>query len=108
MIEAGAEKSRACGLVENIGRSGTRSEVCTLGELMEKKVNMFTTVFIGNSQSEILEIKKNRVSEKDSDNCPGEKLKIDSERKSENILERDSAGDLESKKYLVTKRGYKI
>ncbi len=55
MIEAGASTGRACGYVENIGRDGTRAEVCTLGELMNRKVDMFTTVFIGNSQSEIFE-----------------------------------------------------
>lgn len=52
-MEAGADKKRACGFVENIGRDGTRSETCTLGEIMNKKADMFTTVFIGNSQSEI-------------------------------------------------------
>ncbi len=49
-----AEPSRACGYVENIGREGTKTEVCSLIELREKPVNMFTTVFIGNSQSVIL------------------------------------------------------
>lgn len=48
-----AEETRACGYVENIGREGTRSEVCSLRELRDRQVNMFTTVFIGNSQSEI-------------------------------------------------------
>lgn len=170
MIEAGAKKERACGLVENIGRSGTRAEVCTLGELMEKKVNMFTTVFIGNSQSEILEIKKNKIFDKktelDFDNASENFLETDSrknfendseknfeknmkgdlenipenssrkisernlENVSENFLKADSESekklngisnqkskigsgfcseqDSESKKYLVTKRGYKI
>ena len=46
-----AEGERACGYVENIGREGTRVTVCTLKELRERQVNMFTTVFIGNSQS---------------------------------------------------------
>lgn len=46
-----AEGDRACGYVENIGREGTRVTVCTLKELRERQVNMFTTVFIGNSQS---------------------------------------------------------
>lgn len=55
MNEAGASLERKCGYVQNIGRKGIVSEVCTLGELMEKEVDMFTTVFIGNSQSEILE-----------------------------------------------------
>lgn len=46
-------EERACGYVENIGREGTRTTVCTLGELRDKKVNMFTTVFIGNSTTRI-------------------------------------------------------
>lgn len=49
MLNSGADKNRACGYVENIGRSQTKSKVCTLNELMEEQVNMFTTVFIGNS-----------------------------------------------------------
>ena len=53
MIEGGADLKRACGYVENIGRVGTKSVVCTLDELKDAKVNMFTTVFVGNSQSEI-------------------------------------------------------
>ncbi len=53
MLEAGADKGRACGYVENIGREGTKAFVGTLEELRTKSVNMFTTVFIGNSESYI-------------------------------------------------------
>lgn len=53
MIKAGASKKRVCGFVENIGREGEKAETCTLDELMNKKVDMFTTILIGNSQSEI-------------------------------------------------------
>lgn len=49
------EETRACGYVENIGRDGMKTETCTLQELRERQVNMFTTVFIGNSQSEIMD-----------------------------------------------------
>lgn len=49
------EGERACGYVENIGRDGTKAITCTLQELRNTKVNMFTTVFIGNSSSEILD-----------------------------------------------------
>ncbi|MBQ9610779.1 MAG: precorrin-3B C(17)-methyltransferase [Lachnospiraceae bacterium] len=49
------EPSRACGYVENIGREGTRTVTCTLTELRDMKVNMFTTVFIGNSTTEIID-----------------------------------------------------
>ena len=45
---------RACGYVENIGRDGETAHTCTLRELRETQVNMFTTVFIGNSQSVIM------------------------------------------------------
>lgn len=48
------EEDRACGYVENIGRDGTRAATCTLKELRETEVNMFTTVFIGNSGSTIV------------------------------------------------------
>lgn len=43
-----------CGLVENIGREGEHYELCTLKECRDKQVNMFTTVFIGNSQTRII------------------------------------------------------
>ena len=49
------EKERPCGYVENIGREGTRAVTCTLEELLNSEVNMFTTVFIGNSQSVIMD-----------------------------------------------------
>ena len=55
-MENGTSKNTAAGYVENIGRENTRTVVCTLAELMEARVNMFTTVFIGNSQSEIVEL----------------------------------------------------
>ena len=48
------EETRSCGFVENIGREGTRAITCTLKELRDIPVNMFTTVFIGNSGSEII------------------------------------------------------
>ncbi len=47
------EGTRCCGYVENIGRKETKTAVCTLKELRDCGVNMFTTVFIGNSQSYI-------------------------------------------------------
>ena len=48
------EPERVCGYVENIGREGERTVVCTLRELRDMQVNMFTTVFIGNSTTEIV------------------------------------------------------
>lgn len=54
MLSAGASPERACGYVENIGREGTKTKVCTLEELKQEEVNMFTTVFIGNSMTQIM------------------------------------------------------
>ena len=48
------EEERPCGYVENIGREGTKAVTCTLKELRDTQVYMFTTVFIGNSGSEII------------------------------------------------------
>ena len=41
-----------CGIVGNIGRDGESEKVMTLKELRDTQVDMFTTVFIGNSQTE--------------------------------------------------------
>lgn len=54
LMEHGVENSRACGYVENIGREGTISVTLTMEELLKAEVNMFTTVFVGNSESEII------------------------------------------------------
>ena len=48
-----AEPERACGYVRSIGRDGEEFHTCTLAELRNTEVDMFTTVFIGNSQSRI-------------------------------------------------------
>jgi precorrin-3B C17-methyltransferase len=42
------------GYVQNIGRAGEKGTVLALGELKETSVDMFTTVFIGNSQTKEL------------------------------------------------------
>ncbi|SEP99149.1 precorrin-3B C17-methyltransferase [Lachnospiraceae bacterium NE2001] len=46
-------KETACGYVRNIGRDGCEKKLCTLGELSKESVDMFVTVFIGNSQTYI-------------------------------------------------------
>ena len=43
-----------CGYVKNIGREGQESCILTLEELMETDVDMSTTVFIGNSETKII------------------------------------------------------
>ena len=43
-----------CGYVKNIGREGQTSQLLTLKELAVTKVDMFTTVYIGNSQTKVI------------------------------------------------------
>lgn len=40
-----------CGIVQNIGRDGQRMEILSLKELAGREADMFTTVFIGNTQT---------------------------------------------------------
>lgn len=46
---------RVCGTVENIGRDGEALKLYTLEELRDTQVNMFTTVFIGNSMTKAIQ-----------------------------------------------------
>ena len=46
-----AKADTVCGIVRNIGREGESIQVLTLGELLNTPVDMFSTVFIGNSQT---------------------------------------------------------
>lgn len=56
LILLGEKKEETvCGLVRNIGRDGESYQVMTLGELKDTTVDMFTTVFIGNEQTKIIE-----------------------------------------------------
>ena len=43
-----------CGYVREIGRDGEAATVLTLGELQDAQVDMFTTVFIGNAQTQVI------------------------------------------------------
>lgn len=43
-----------CGVAQNIGRSGERTEIVSLSELSGMSVDMFTTVFIGNSGTKMI------------------------------------------------------
>ncbi|MCD8190001.1 MAG: precorrin-3B C(17)-methyltransferase [Clostridiales bacterium] len=43
-----------CGYVQNIGREGERAVVLPLSQLREAEVDMFTTVYIGSSQTKII------------------------------------------------------
>lgn len=43
-----------CGIVRNIGREGEQSRIMTLSELRDTPVDMFTTVFIGNRETKLI------------------------------------------------------
>ena len=43
-----------CGIARNIGRAGEHALVMTLGELRNQEVDMFSTVFIGNSNTKAM------------------------------------------------------
>ena len=47
------EPERPCGYVRSIGREGEEHHICTLAQLRDTEVDMFTTVFIGNSRSRV-------------------------------------------------------
>ncbi len=51
IIQRAVESDRVCGIVRQVGREGQTCEVLMLSELRTREVDMFTTVFIGNSQT---------------------------------------------------------
>lgn len=48
-------ENTACGYVKNIGRDGESMHVLSLSQLEKTPVDMFTTVFIGNKETRILD-----------------------------------------------------
>lgn len=50
-----ASGDTVCGAARNIARDGETIEVMTLRELREYKADMFTTVFVGNSQTRVID-----------------------------------------------------
>ena len=55
ILLAHKDPSTVCGTVRNIGREGEEAHVMTLAELRDTQVDMFTTVFIGNSQTKVID-----------------------------------------------------
>ncbi len=48
-------EDRVCGIVRQIGRDGEEVQVMSLAELSEYPADMFTTVFIGNSETKMID-----------------------------------------------------
>jgi precorrin-3B C17-methyltransferase len=49
-----ASPDTVCGVAQNIGRDGENTRIMTLKELRDTPVDMFSTVFIGNSQTRVV------------------------------------------------------
>ncbi len=49
------KEDTVCGLAKNIAREGEISEILTLRELRDKEADMFTTVFIGNEETLVIQ-----------------------------------------------------
>ena len=49
-----ASPKTVCGIARNIGRDGEETRVLSLEELKDAEVDMFSTVFIGNSETKII------------------------------------------------------
>ncbi|MGN1184659.1 MAG: precorrin-3B C(17)-methyltransferase [Oliverpabstia sp.] len=47
-------ENTVCGIVSQIGREGESNQVMTLKELRDTQVDMFTTVWVGNSQTKVV------------------------------------------------------
>ena len=54
IIEQYQDPDLICGYVRNIGRDQEEAVVLSLNELKTTQVDMFTTVFIGNSQTKVI------------------------------------------------------
>ena len=54
LLENGKSADTVCGLVRNIGREGQTSRVLSLAQLESTAVDMFTTVYIGNTATKQL------------------------------------------------------
>ena len=54
LLAEGKSPDTVCGWVRNIGREGQSAQVLSLKELRDAKLDMFTTVFIGNSSTKMI------------------------------------------------------
>ena len=54
LLENGKSADTVCGLVRNLGREGQTARVLSLAQLESTAVDMFTTVYIGNTATKQL------------------------------------------------------
>ena len=55
LLESGKSADTVCGIVRNIGREGQTARILTLAQLESTTVDMFTTVYIGNRNTRVLQ-----------------------------------------------------
>ena len=55
VLLAHLDPATVCGWVRNVGRDGEESHVLTLRELRDARVDMLTCVFVGNSQTRVVD-----------------------------------------------------
>ena len=55
LLAGGKPPQTICGVVRNIGRAGQEHRILSLAELEHTTVDMFTTVFIGNAATRVLQ-----------------------------------------------------
>ena len=53
LLDAGLRPDTACGWVRNIARGGQTARLLTLEELRSAELDMFTTVFVGSSETRV-------------------------------------------------------
>lgn len=54
LMAHGKAPDTVCGWVRNIGREGQEAKICTLRELRDTELDMFTTVFVGTAETQVL------------------------------------------------------
>ena len=54
IVEEFKSPDTVCGWVKNIGREGQECKIVTLDELKDENLDMFTTVFIGNANTKVI------------------------------------------------------
>lgn len=54
LLEAGVSPDTACGYVRNIGREAQSKKLLPLRDLLQAEMDMFTTVFIGSSTTQVM------------------------------------------------------
>lgn len=89
------DENTICGVVKNIGRDGEEKQIMSLKELSVWQADMFTTVFVGNSQTMRMENPASGMMSGKENNGPG----TEGEKSGKNVIDCG---------WMVTPRGYRL